>query len=305
MPLGSIFRILSSTTSKLNRSHVSYTYVDRYVLPEHDRIFLDPQNIHRPLPYTHVSHGATKDLLVVNKQIHAEAIDFIFGKNIVNIIRPRKSNIQPFLNLGTLNQGRIRTLEMHVDHSLLKGLGRMWKALNNCGNLVTLRLVFYHEHNWYTAFADLAEYVVSQDQNLVLDLELYTSIVAPGWYTEQRNEYVHLHECLMEAASVRAVYSPKVPKPVRHIVVTASATPTGAYNLWLSSRSEDLQWGFKKLKLHQSPTPMTSLRWTRKTSGGDDESWFEDEEEPAEEVDDDSNSEDDREDEGEDDDREI
>ncbi|KAK6081547.1 hypothetical protein SCUP234_04752 [Seiridium cupressi] len=200
-----------------------------YIVPDDQRIFLDPDNIRRPLPYTWNSHGSTKDLLLANKQIHAEAINFIFNRNIVNLIHPEDPRQDRFFNLGTSNHNCIRVLELHVPGTHLRGLEKQCAVMEKCPNLTGLRLVMYHDLSWQAMFAELAYYATTHDKDMCLDLEAYTSVVVLSVHIQQLEK--SFRESLQRIATGPAVYDLKIPRHVGHITVTVSTTNDTAERL--------------------------------------------------------------------------
>ncbi|KAK9776382.1 hypothetical protein SCAR479_06994 [Seiridium cardinale] len=232
-----------------------------YIVPGDQRIFLDPDNIHRPLPYTWTSHGSTKDLLLANKQIHTEAINFIFNRNIANLIHPEDPRKDRFFNLGTSNHNCIRVLELHVPRTHLRGLEKQCAVMEKCPNLTDLRLVMYHDLSWQTMFAELAYYVTTHEKDMCLDLEAYTSVVVLPVHMQQLEK--SFRESLQHIATGSAVYDLKIPRHVRHIIVTVSTTNDTAERL---HRLTDVynQWAFKHVSYQKGPPEMTCIRWFKK-----------------------------------------
>ncbi|KAK6068600.1 hypothetical protein SCUP515_09452 [Seiridium cupressi] len=229
-----------------------------YIVPDDQRIFLDPDNIRRPLPYTWNSHGSTKDLLLANKQIHAEAINFIFNRNIVNLIHPEDPRQDRFFNLGTSNHNCIRVLELHIPGTHLRGLEKQCAVMEKCPNLTGLRLVMYHDLSWQAMFAELAYYATTHDKDMCLDLEAYTSVVVLSVHIQQLEK--SFRESLQRIATGPAVYDLKIPRHVGHITVTVSTTNNTAERL-LKFTDVYNQWAFKRVSYQKGSPEMTCIRW--------------------------------------------
>lgn len=228
------------------------------------RVVLDPGNYYFPLPYTLETSTIAKTLLQVNRQVHTEIIQYIFSRNIISIIRPVQYRTNILLKLGPSVHNHIRTIEFHipVGYSLCD-LGRQWETMNNCPNLMHLRLVYYHADHWWSAFGEFAHYVSSQNEDLVLNLELYTSVVASGWRHYDANYYVY--NGIREAMTRSMVHELKLPKQLCTITLTVSAKSTAAQDLLRSAVISSSKWDFRKLHYQKGPPEMTSLRWCKRS----------------------------------------
>ncbi|RYP65581.1 hypothetical protein DL771_008235 [Monosporascus sp. 5C6A] len=197
-----------------------------HALPSNERIFLDPENFYAPLPYVKKPYPDALNLLLTCKKIRAEATQFIFSQNIINVIDPSiKGNF--LRDLGDVACQFITTLEVHVKQSIGE-LGYIWNTMNSCPKLSDLRLVFYHDRQqWIKTLAQLAHYAqrrldspTGEDAGFQVGLELYKSIWA---YGSSKNRYPNIFKQeLGNAPRDFEVFPFKIPNPVHRITITAS-----------------------------------------------------------------------------------
>lgn len=136
-----------------------------------------------------------------------------------------------------------------------------------CPNLSSLRLVFYHEIGWIDCFGELAQYIMTQDENLVLDMELYTSVYGSEWYILLT--HIILQDSIHNAEITNAVNSLKVPKQLRQITFTASVAAREASLLLDQFSVERKLWAFEKVSCQTGPPKMTCLRFCKRSMRDD------------------------------------
>ncbi|RYP21605.1 hypothetical protein DL767_009222 [Monosporascus sp. MG133] len=224
-----------------------------HALPSNERIFLDPENFYAPLPYVKKSYPDALNLLVTCKRIRAEATQFIFSRNIVNVVDPSKKG--NFLqDLGNVACQFITTLEVHLKQGI-EELGYVWNTMNSCPKLANLRLVFYHDRRqWIKTLAQLAHYAqrrldspAGEDAGFQVWVELYKSIWA---YAPVKNHFPDIFKQELGNASRDFQVLPfKIPDPLRRITITASVDGTtmegfGKYlgSEWPGSDSWYFKW---------------------------------------------------------------
>ncbi|RYP34414.1 hypothetical protein DL767_004283 [Monosporascus sp. MG133] len=249
-----------------------------HALPSNERIFLDPENFHAPLPYFKKSYPDALHLLLTCKRIRAEATQFLFSRNIVSVVDPSKKG--DFLqDLGNVACQFITNLEVHVRQGIGE-LGYIWTTMNSCPKLSDLRLVFYHERqHWLKTLAQLARYAqkrhdspTAEDAGFQVGMELYRS----HWghrYTRNRYPDIFKQE-LRNAPRNFQVLPFKVPDPVRRITITAfvhDPTIKGFSEYLDSKRLGSDSWRFEWAS-HKPGTPeVHHYRWAKDDGTNKDE----------------------------------
>ncbi|RYP45014.1 hypothetical protein DL768_008579 [Monosporascus sp. mg162] len=241
-----------------------------HALPSNERIFLDPENFYAPLPYFRKSYPDALNLLLTCKTICAEATQFLFSRNIVNVVDPPKKG--DFLqDLGNVACQFITNLEVHVKQGIGE-LGYIWNTMNSCPKLSDLRLVFYHDRQqWIKTLAQLAHYAQKrhdspsgEDAGFQVGLELYKSIWA---YGSSKNRYPDIFKQeLANAPRDFQVLPFKVPDPVRRITITASVNdPTikGFSEYLDSKRLGTDSWCFEWTARKPGPPEVHHYRWVK------------------------------------------
>ncbi|RYO88303.1 hypothetical protein DL766_003463 [Monosporascus sp. MC13-8B] len=241
-----------------------------HALPSDERIFLDPENFYDPLPYVKKSYPDALNLLLTCKRIRTEVTQFLFSRNIINVVDlSKKGNF--LQDLGNVACQFITNLEVHVKQGIGE-LGYIWKTMNSCPKLNNLRLVFYHDRQqWIKTLAQLAHYAqrrldspTGKDGGFELGLELYKSIWA---YGSSKNRYPDIFKReLRNAPRDFEVLQFKIPDPLRRITITASVNdPTiRGFSEYLDSKRLDSDsWCFKWTG-HKRGTPeVHHYRWVK------------------------------------------
>lgn len=232
-----------------------------FLLPCDIRIILDPENIQPPSPHALEvvdNYGGTLSLILTCKKMHAEVTEFVYTHNIVTVIKP--IDMFDFLDsLGDTACKYITKLEVDIE-SGLGDIGNVWSTMSMCPKLENLRLIFYHEKtNWSRTLAMLVNHVLKNDNNLKIEIELYTSV-----HFIRRPKVAYDYEDQMELHYVWAnahaeIFSFTPPSPLRKITLTASVNPEAALGLerWDSGTG----WHFKGQD--SADVGMKLLRWEK------------------------------------------
>ncbi|RYP63644.1 hypothetical protein DL769_006899 [Monosporascus sp. CRB-8-3] len=249
-----------------------------HALPSNERIFLDPENFYAPLPYVRKSYPDALNLLLTCKRIHAEVIQFLFSRNIINVVDlSKKGNF--LQGLGNVACQFIANLEVHVKQGIGE-LGYIWKTMNSCPKLSNLRLVFYHDRQqWIKTLAQLAHYAqrrldspTGQDTGFQVWLELYRSIWAYG-SSKNRSPDIFKQE-LGNASRDFEVLPFKIPDPLRRITITASVTYPTIQGFCEYLNSECLgsnPWYFARTACERGTPEVHHYRWMNVDDTDEDE----------------------------------